>query len=333
MTNRESTPDLAGTAQEQTDQKLERWVGASLLRRAETLETAELLGRIQASRQQATATVTAAPRQAGVVSRRRLMRLGNRAWSRVWAWGTVGALALLLAFAGGRQFPPQSANAASLLRTMQTVHARPIDHCYRVHYTPHSAYWNRGNRLEGPSTSLLWTRGDRFWSECTIGDLQLKLGRDEQRTLWISPSSSKGIRFSNDGSRLPEAVAVLSAVNSMNVPLLVEEVLADFDLRADAAGEGGTSTSKIIWARLKPGRTHPLLSHAMLEIDPRTNVLNRLLLWTVRDEHPAGIVAYTLVESGTQTDDQYRLETHLQADAVIETHSLYTPVDETRFEE
>jgi len=194
-----------------------------------------------------------------------------------------------------------------------------------VRFDPEPRYWNRDNKLEGPSLSHLWTRGDRFWSDCVIGDIKFKLGREANGTIWISPSRNKGIEFGNSPSQLPKVVEQICLINSMSVPRLMNEVLIGFDLNSQTVSSLSGEKRTLIWAQLKPYRTHSLLSHALLEIDPRTNVLVRLVLWTVQDGHPKGTVTFTLLESGTIEDDQYELRFHLDSDAVIETQTLPAP--------
>jgi hypothetical protein len=154
------------------------------------------------------------------------------AWNRALAWTAVTTVAaLVMALAAGRLLTPHSASAAGLLQSMQSQHSRSIDHCYRVEFQPDPDRWDGSNKLSGPSSSLMWTRGDRFVSDCRIADLTLTLGREADGVFWVSPSPAKGIRFTNDASQLPGDIAVLSAVNSMSFTRLVDEVLADFDLR------------------------------------------------------------------------------------------------------
>jgi hypothetical protein len=86
---------------------------------------------------------------------------------------------------------------------------------------------------------------------------------------------------------------------------------------------------RTIWAQLKPGRTHPLIARAALEVDPETHVLRHLVLWILRDGQPGGTVTYQWIESGTRDDAYYRLESHLDADAEIEMHTLTSPKDRT----
>jgi len=280
------------------------------------IDATGLIARVRVTRRQENASDDCLPPRYSTLK----PQLASR--SRSFTWVVVTAAAMMLAFVGGRYLGPHSANASVVLRSVQSEHGRAVDHCYRVQYAPDPRYWDGKNKLEGPSTSTLWTRGDRFWSDCTMGSLDLKLGREANGVFWVSSSSSKGIQFTNDAADLPKAVAVICAVNSMSVPRLMGEVLADFDLHADPSAQDADGAKTLVWARLKPGRSHPLLSDVLLEIDPETNVLNRLVLWTTRDGHPNGTVTYTLRESSELSDDRYQLKSHLVVDAEIEVHTL-----------
>jgi hypothetical protein len=257
------------------------------------------------------------------------------AWNPALAWTAVTTVAaLVVALAAGRLLMPHSAGAAGLLQSMQAQHSQSIDHRYEIEFQPDPDRWDGANKLSGPSNSVMWTRGDRFVSDCRIADLTLKLGREADGTFWVSPSSAKGIRFTNDASQLPDDIAVLSAVNSMSFTRLVDEVLADFDLRTGPPVREISPTlsrdgPRTIRAQLKPGRSHPLIARAAMEIDPKTHVLHYLVLWILRDGQPGGTVTYQWTESGTRDDAQYRLESHLDADAEIEMHTLTSPTDRT----
>jgi hypothetical protein len=252
-------------------------------------------------------------------------------WKRTAAWLLMTSLAVLIAFAGGRWMTPSTADAATVLRTVHSVHSRPVDRCYRVQFAPDADYWDGRNPLTGPSDTILWTRGDRFWADATLGHVKLVYGRDERGQLWVSPSRSTGIELSSADGRLPDEIAMYCAINAMTVPSLVENVLANFDLRADGPPAGhaapeqhsaatGTQNS-VIWATLKPGHTHEHLASALLEIDP-TGTLVRLILWTIDDDRPRGTVTFTLVETARGSDEQYRLASHLDADAEVRVHQL-----------
>jgi hypothetical protein len=252
-------------------------------------------------------------------------------WKRTAAWLLMTTLAVLVAFAGGRWMTPSTADAATVLRTVHSVHSRPVDRSYRVQFAPDADYWDGRNPLTGPSDTLLWTRGDRFWADATLGHVKLVYGRDERGQLWVSPSRSTGIELSSTEGELPAEIAMYCAINEMTVPSLVENVLSDFDLRADGppaghAGVGAESAAtgaqnSVVWATLKPTRTHEHISSALLEIDP-TGTLVRLILWTVDNARPRGTVTFTLVETARGSDEQYRLGSHLDADAEVRVHQL-----------
>jgi hypothetical protein len=284
---------------------VDRCIAEYLQRAAQQTDAAGLLQRVRRSRQVDEAIFPTASFQLTTLT-----------------WPLLAVAILLATFVGGHQWGARPAGAAGVLRDLQSVHLREVDRCYRVQYAPDPRFWDGTNQLEGPSHSVLWTRGDRFWSDCTIGELNLRIGRQQDGTLWVSRSKKHGIRFSTDPAHLPQEVALLCAVNSLTVPRLVEEVLSDFDLRMEQPLPRADATGMLVWATPKPERSHPLIASALLEIDPQSHALTRLVLWMLRDGRPRGTVTYTYLESGIQTDASYQLETHLDDDAEIEGQSF-----------
>ncbi|MBX3437786.1 MAG: hypothetical protein KF861_09865 [Planctomycetaceae bacterium] len=249
----------------------------------------------------------------------------SRRWAQRAAWAVATTLLLFAGFIGGRHLASSSASAAVILRDVHSAHLQDVDRCYRVQFAPDPKYWDGKNQFKGPSESVLWTRGDRFWADVQIAKIRLLIGRDEEGTLWASPSPSKGIRFTDRLSDLPEEVEFACRVNSMSLPALVEDVLADFDLRSHGPSSHAGAATNLVWANLKPGRSHRLLSTALLEIDARSDVIMRLVLWTIDEGEPKGTITFTLIDSDTIGDAQYRLEAHVDAGATIERHDLTRP--------
>jgi hypothetical protein len=296
-----------------------------------TLEAVDRLVRAHLERETARTDATGleARIRAGLLSGACGLRARPRRWSRPLGWSLAAAAIVIAAFLGARWPGPAEANAATLLRSVRAEHAHGVDRCYRVHFAPDPRYWDAKKKIEGPSESVLWTRGDRFWSDCWIADIHLVIGREEDGTLWVSPSRKKGIRFAGGRSKMPGEVAVLCDINALTVPALLDSVLADFDLRAEGPAEHGGETTSLVWARLKPGRSHPLIATALLEIDVRTDALRRLVLWTLRDGRPGGTVTYTLLESARHSDGDYLLASHLDPDAEVEIQSFHPGPEKT----
>lgn len=315
------------------DDAIDRIVAEHVDRRARQTDADALLARIQLSRQvenALTGSVSETASQPSAEPQRipdslAVTAQGNaapRRWVATWSWPLLTSLALLIAFFVGHQWGPLTANAAVALRELQAVHLSDIDRCYRVQYAPDPRFWDESKKLEGPSNSILWTRGDRFHSDCRLADLRLKIGRAADGSLWITSSSEKGIQFSGDAASLPQEVSLLCAVNAMTVPRLVDEVLADFDLRIDRSRTASQQSRTVVWATLKPGKTHPLIESALLEIDSDTGALMGLVLSMVRDGQPRGTVTYTFLEAAVQDDALYELRTHLNEDATVERQSF-----------
>lgn len=301
------------------DEAVDRLVRAHLDRVTERTDATKLHSRIRTGLQPA-AHFDGAPTAVGHAVGR-----PSRRWPGSLGWSAVAATIVIGAFLGGRYFNPAAANAATILRQVRVAHERGVDRCYRVHYAPDPRHWDGTNVLGGPSESVLWTRGDRFWSDCSIGHIRLAIGRQEDGALWISPSRKKGTLFTGSDSQLPKEVAVLCDVNSLTVPALMDDVLVDFDLNAKGPTSNMSAATSVVWARLKPGRSHPLISTALLEIDGRGDALLRLVLWIVSEGRPNGTVTYTLIDGAVRGDEEYRLESHLDSDAKIEIHRFGQP--------
>lgn len=247
----------------------------------------------------------------------------GRSPRRAAGWSLIAA-ALVIAFFVGRSFDGRSAQAATLLKSVQTVHQQSIDRCYRVWHAPEAT---SDSQAATGSESVLWTRGDRAWAETAIGSSRIKIGRDKTGTIWLAPSRQKGVRFSPEKSEFPKEVEMLCQISSLTVPVLVDQVLADFELKKDGPIAHVDGRHSMIWARLKEGRSHAFLSAAMLEVNVEHNLLVRLVLWIHTADGPNGTVTYMLVNQPAPGEESYRLESHLDAGAVIEDHS-FNPANE-----
>src|SRR5439155_7374172 len=94
----------------------------------------------------------------------------------------------------------------------------------------------------------------------------------------------------------------------MEVDTLLNQVLADFDLtREEAAGR-----TQVVVATLRPGRQHPNLRSARLEIDANAKVLRKVVL-----ERTAVTVTLTLAETRPADDARFELESYLAPGAPI----------------
>lgn len=198
-----------------------------------------------------------------------------------------------------------SASAAALVKQAQDAYRLPVDRRYHVR-------WEGGPGLETLSSSReahLWTRGDRFWLE--LNGRVLGCGRDERGDLWVARTRQVGIRF-DAAEAVPSELAVTCSICTMQLETLLGDVLRDFDLACEAPGDQTDS----IHAVLKPQHQPGSVKEAWLEIDRRTHVVRRLVL--SRNE---AIVTYTLIETRSIGNDQYKLQGHLDPTARIYTRS------------
>ncbi len=288
---------------------VDRLVRAYLERRAEGVDARRVLARLKGGTGDATSG-------AGAPARRSVF------WRRSWPWAVSAAI--LLAFFGGLYLGPRPARASAeaLVRQARAAHALPLDRCYLVQTRAERAVFDHNLMFLVPPQTRLWTRGDRFWIESALPGHTWAWGRDDRGRLWFARSPKEGVRFEADEADeadLPPQLAVTCDVNSMRLETLLDEVLADFDLeRADApAGE-----PRVVRARPKPGRGHPTLREAVLEIDAESNVLRRVVLSRALRGRPLARVTFTLIDAAPQPDASYQLEGHLDADASVFTREF-----------
>jgi hypothetical protein len=285
------------------EHEIDALVGAHLRRQAETVDAGALLARVRAG--------------ASPARTLRLPRPGRRA-----RWAVLTAAGLLAAFLAGQYLGPAQAGAETLVREAREAHALPLDRCYLVQWVPAAGSLPaRLPRLAQARETRLWTRGDRFWLESTDPGRRWAWGRDDRGAVWLALGRGHGLRY--EPGEVPEPVAAACDVCGMRVETLLGDVLADFDLRREPPGPG--STAYRVRAEPKPGRAHPALRSALLEVDAETRVLRRLVLERTRRGKPLASVTFTLVESGARPDGTYQLEGHLDPGAPV-----YSPANKQR---
>lgn len=316
---------------------VDRLVRDHLDRRAARTDATALIARLQNvdAKSVASSPVVVASRQNDEEEAGRRGTSRWRAPRLAWVVPTIAVAAA--AFFIGRWLAPSTADAAQVVHAARAALRQNVDRSYRATFDPDPSYWDRKNVLRGPSETILWTRGDRFWAEthwsatrlnaAKGGEARLTYGRDEEGTIWLSPSRSSGMRFSS--SDTPAEIELYCAINSMTASRLLDDVLVDFDLQTcdsfggapigdalDTVRRTNDRGRTAVIATLKPGRSHPFLSSALLEID-ESDALVRLILWTLDKGQPRGTMTYTLIETAELDDAVYRLPYHVDADANI----------------
>lgn len=244
-------------------------------------------------------------------------------------WAFALAAGVLLALLWGLQLGPAQANGEQLVRAARAVHALPVDRCYLVEVRREPGLW--GDLPKGPDqtrTTLLWTRGDRFWIESTNPWERWAWGRDEQGAVWASAGPFRGLRLEPD--EVPPMMNTMCDVNSMRLQTLLTEVLRDFQVQREEPSPEALPNTELVNAEIRPGRFHPLMRRVQLEIDAETRVVRRVVIFRQRwDGQPLATTTYSLVETRPQDDARYTLEGHLREPREILTRSN---LPERRFE-
>lgn len=299
---------MTGSAPE-SEHELDLLVQAHLERQAAKIDPRPVYERIIATRKAtAAATVPNGSDRKG----------GYSHWPRRLGWGTAAAAAVLLAFLGGLQLGPMRASAKTLVQEAQAAHCLPLDRCYLVEIRKESALLDDRNPLTAQARVIrVWTRGDRLWIESVNPQRRWAWGRDENGSVWMAFGPHRAIRF--ERQEVPRWLGLGCDIFAMQVETLLNEVLRDFHLQR-TTDEAGMPASQVVTATLKPGREHPNLRQARIEIDAETKVIRRLVLHRTRLGQPFATLTYTLVETQPQDDSKYVLEGHLSA-----PFEVYTP--------
>ncbi len=228
---------------------------------------------------------------------------------RRWPYGVAAAAAILLASLWVLKLGTAQASPAALVREARAAHALPVDRCYLIEAEWHGAAPRRDFPLIAPDGVRLWTRGDRFRIESTVGKGPISWGRDKQGTIWLAVLPRVGVRF--DDGEAPESLAFACEVYSLRLETLLDVLLKEFELHREPGAD--RRATEHISATLKPGGQSRFMRSAHLEVDSETKVVKKLVLDRVFSRGFAATVTLTLVESTVLNEASYELEGNLKA--------------------
>jgi hypothetical protein len=169
--------------------------------------------------------------------------------------------------------------------------------------------------LAAGHTTWIWTRGDRFYVTSPQAGGQRAWGLDDRQRLWMAPFPWVGFVF--EPGEVPEPMAVVCGVYTMRLETLLDELMTDFDVVAESPRPDTPPEVVRIRAALKPGRVHPNLRDATLEVDARAKVITRAVLTRTHRGRPVAVVTLSLSETRPQSDDHYQLAGHLTSHALV----------------
>lgn len=276
-----------------SDDQLEALVRGALEREAEGIDPRPRLARLERALAE-----NAPPRR--------------RSWRRLGAWGLGTAAALLLAFLLGQHSGPAQASPQELIQEARKTYQLPLDRCYLIEIRKETELPGEANPLGSEvKVHRLWTRGDRFWIESANPKLRWAWGQDERGSVWLAFGPHRAVRLDRD--EVPRWLSWNCELLSFRPQKLLDDVLRDFDLRREVAGDNLASLTQTVSATLKAGHWHPTVRAARLELDAETKVVRKLVVERTRLGQFVATVTYTLIETQTQEDAKYALEGHLTA--------------------
>lgn len=132
----------------------------------------------------------------------------KKRWRAPLAWAAGFVLAGLL---GAELFVSLTpASAATIVQRALEAHSALLDRCYRVEV--------RGERDgDGPprQESLLWTRGDAFWTQIRGAEQTAAWGREASGSVWFALSPKIGARLA--AAEVPEELEIACELRSVRL--------------------------------------------------------------------------------------------------------------------
>ena len=219
-----------------------------------------------------------------------------------WAAGFVAVVSI-----GALMFVSLTpASAATIVREALKAHSALLDRCYRV-----EVRGERDGDAPPRQESLLWTRGDAFWTEIRGPEQTAPWGRDSSGSVWFALSPKIGARLT--AAEVPEELETVCELRSVRLETLLREILADYELRREPA----TPETDLIHAEPKVGAAHAKYRSVLLEVDAGTHLLRRVTLHRAYAGRAVAVVIFTFIHSALQSDVSYSLEGHLDPDGVV----------------
>ena len=298
-----------------SDEMIEALVRWSLDRDAESIDPRAAFERLEAARPELSESSAGTLGRAETTRRRRL-------GARPLAWGLSAAAAVLLIVTTWLLRPgPALASAESLVREAKQVHRLPLDRCYLVEFKRDSALFDECSPMTSQvEVTRTWTRGDQFWVESANPELRWAWGREKSNRIWLAAGPHRAVRLEPD--EVPRWLGLFYSLCGIQLEQLLGEVLRDFDLERETPAGDVRPATQVIRARLKPGRSHPQIRSAVLELDVETRVLRRMVIERTTKGQPFATVTYTLVETKTLDDGKFQLEGHLTPPYNVYTHDV-----------
>lgn len=233
----------------------------------------------------------------------------RRAFGRRLAWG--GA-ALVAGGAGLWLALPPAADAGAVDAVQRALEAnRPaVDRRYAVTVEPSRAFRAAAARRGVVPAATLWVRGGRFVQITEVAGQPVAWGRDAAGAVWFAPSPDTAALFG--AAEVPDALAEVCALRTLDLPTLLETLLADFDLQRL---DGGVGTD-LVRATPRAGAATPY-RRVEIEIERRSLVVRRARVERSAGWRGGSAVTFTLEEVGTEDDAVYELASHVGTGATV----------------
>jgi hypothetical protein len=228
-----------------------------------------------------------------------------------WFWATSSVIACLLCISLLR-LPSVEASAAELVRRALAEYQPTTDRRYTVQVeTEAPLRRNTFRRRAVPAASTLWVRGKMFVQLYDSQEEKLAWGKNSQGSVWFAISGRSAAVF--QAGEIPEPLQDVCDLRILQLPMLLESLLKDFDLEYSKQADGIAT----IVAHPHSETSNSKYGTIELEIDRNASLVRRVTMERLNDKRPVAIVRFALEEIEPREQSLYELESHLQPGAEV----------------
>lgn len=237
----------------------------------------------------------------------------GRCWSlgRPVVWVAAAALVCMIVV-GLSSLPQATASPVAVVQKALDTCGTLLDRRYAVRMEPsRAALRNGAGRSLVSRESTLWARDSRFRQSMEVAGRHLVWGRDARGAVWFSVLRRAVAVFEAD--EIPDALAEVCDLRTLDLELLLASLLVDFDLERT----GRTASSDMIVARPRAGTGQSTFGSVELEIDRESMLVRSVVLERRHRDRQVAIVRFTLEETASGREAEYEWRSHVDPDAEV----------------
>jgi len=235
----------------------------------------------------------------------------RRSFARPVAWIAAAAVACTV-IVGLVSLPQATASPMHVVEKALDACRTLLDRRYAVVIEPmRGPLGNVNGRSISTRESTLWARDARFVQSMEVAGRHLVWGRGARGAVWFAVSRRSVAVFEAD--EIPEALAELCDLRTLDLETLLASLLSDFDLERT----GRTASTDMIVARPRAGTGPSKFGSVELEIDRESMLVRSVVLERRHRDRQVAIRRFTLEETASGREAEYEWRSHVDPDAEV----------------